>query len=270
MKGAISREALDRVVERVRELRHSYSLPDFAHVPDPDSALFLCAVDHKSGYAREHVVDGEGPLRGSALMWAVGLRTARARPGWLTAAALSSVSEGEVAEGFRVGGETVADPARRAELWRELAAGLQRDHDASARALLEAAGSRLGGPGGLLALLRRYRAYADPLAKKSQLFAKICERRGWLEVIDPESWQVSADSVLMRLALRSGLVEAGELEPVRAATRDAFARVASATEISPPILDDMLWVLGREDPDLLGNSAGDLREPPRDPASAWY
>jgi hypothetical protein len=32
----------------------------------------------------------------------------------------------------------------------------------------------------------------------------------------------------------------------------------------------MLWELGREDPDLLGREAGDLREPPRDPASPWY
>ena len=147
---------------------------------------------------------------------------------------------------------------------------MTRDHGGSAAALLAAAGSRLGRPGGLLALLSRYRAYSDPLAKKAQLYAKICERRGWLEVRDPESWQVSVDSVLMRLALRSGLVEPGELEPVRATTREAFAQVAAASQIAPPVLDDMLWELGREDPDLLGNSAGDLHEPPRDPGSTWY
>ena len=74
----------------------------------------------------------------------------------------------------------------------------------------------------------------------------------------------------MRLALRSGLVEPGDLGQVRAATRDAFKAVARDTGISPPVLDDMLWELGREDPDLLGTGAGDLREPPRDPASSWY
>jgi hypothetical protein len=36
------------------------------------------------------------------------------------------------------------------------------------------------------------------------------------------------------------------------------------------VLDDLLWELGRDDPDLLGNVAGDVREPPRDPASNWY
>ncbi len=266
----MSASALDSAVARVRALRESWSPPDFAHVPDPDAALFLCAVDHKSGYREAHLVDGEGPLRGSALMWAVGLRAARARPGWLGARGLRAVTVSDVAEAFAIDGETVADPGRRAALWRDLAAGLERDHRGSAWALLEAADSRLGGDGGLLTLLGRYRAYDDPLAKKAQLYAKICERRGWFEVIDPASWAVSADSVLMRLALRSGLVEPGERERVRAATRVAFAAVAERSGVSPPLLDDLLWELGRDDPDLLGRAAGDLREPPRDPDSAWY
>ena len=65
---------------------------------------------------------------------------------------------------------------------------------------------------------------------------------------DPESWQVSVDSVLMRLALRSGLVEPGDLEPVRVATREAFAQVATASRIPPPVLDDMLWDSGATTP----------------------
>lgn len=266
-----SDEAFARVAATVRELLSSYEPPDFGHVPDADAALFLCAVDHKSGYEGAHTVDGEGPLRGSALMWAVGLRASRDRGGgWLTAASLLEVSGAEVAEAFRVGAQTVRDPERRAALWRELAAGLTRDHAGSATALNDAAGGRLGGRGGLLDSLARYEAYADPLAKKTQLYAKICERRGWLRVTDPEHWDVSADSVLMRLALRSGLVGQDELEAVRAATREAFRRVAREAAVSPPVLDDMLWELGREDPDLLGREGGDLREPPRDPDSVYY
>lgn len=251
-------------------LRAAYTPPTFAHVPDPDAAIFLCAVDHKSGYERTHEVDGRGPFRGSELMWEVGLRAERERGGWLRAAALADVTGAEVAGAFRVGGETVADPDRRAELWRDLAAGLIAGHEGSAARLLAAAGGRLGGGSGLLDRLARFRAYDDPLEKKSQLYAKICERRGWLAVADPERWRVSADSVLMRVALRSGLVTEGPLERVRSATRDAFAALATATAIPVTELDDMVWELGREDPDLLGNAAGDLREPPRDPGSAWY
>jgi hypothetical protein len=40
--------------------------------------------------------------------------------------------------------------------------------------------------------------------------------------------------------------------------------------MEPPVLDDLLWELGRDDPDLLGDDGGDLSEPPRDPSSDWY
>jgi hypothetical protein len=262
--------APEPIVARLRELRAGYRPPSFEHVPDADAALFLCAVDHKTGYRELHDVAGEARLRGSALMWAVGLSVNQRRPGWLSAPSLAGIRGDEVAAAFEIDGDTVADPERRAELWRDLAAGLERDHAGSADRLLAAAEGRLGGDHGLIAMLARYRAFEDPLAKKSQLFAKICERRGWLAVLDPERWEVSADSVLMRLALRSGLVEPGDRETVRAATRASFRRLAVASEIPVQELDDMLWELGRENADLLGSEGGDLREPPRDPESAWY
>ena len=79
-----------------------------------------------------------------------------------------------------------------------------------------------------------------------------------------------ADNVLMRLALRSGLVEPGDTEQVREATRDAFKRVAAKAGIPPPLLDDLLWERGREDADLLGTEGGDLTEPPRREGVVFY
>ena len=202
-------------------------------------------------------------------MWAVGIQAAERHRGLLTAGALRDVSAERVAELFRIGGETVAEPERRAALWRDLAAGLERDHGGEAEALLGAAGGRLGGADGLLGLLARYEAYGDPLRKKSFLFAKICERRGWLEVHDPESWEVCADNVLMRLALRSGLVAPGlARRGARRHPAGVQGRSPTGSGIPPPVLDDMLWELGRDDPDLLGTEGGDLDEPPRDPARA--
>ena len=119
------------------------------------------------------------------------------------------------------------DPERRATLWRDLAAGLLEHYGGAGGELIAAADGWLGGEGGLLARLEAFEAYSDPLAKKAQLYAKICERRGWFEALDPEAWDVSADSVLMRVALRSGLVAEGGLEEVREATRDAFRQVAA-------------------------------------------
>jgi hypothetical protein len=215
-------------------------------------------------------VDGDGPFEGSELIWRLGTLAERRDPGLLSAPRLRDVDAVTVAELFRAGDETLADTAGRAELWRDLAAGLERDYRGETARLLEASGGRLAGQGGLLARLAGFEAFADPVQKKAFLFAKIAERRGWLEVGDPESWEVCADNVLMRLALRSGLVEMGPRDEVRTATRDAFKRVAARAGVSPPVLDDLLWELGRDDPDLLGAEAGDLREPERDPESHWY
>jgi hypothetical protein len=269
-EAAAEIDATARVVERVRELAQGYEAPSFDHVPDADAALFLCAVDHRTGYRGRHLVEGRGAFEGSALMWAVGLRAAKGERGPLTAPHLRDVTAADVAEWFRIEGETVVDPERRAELWRDLAAGLERDHGGSAATLLAGSEGRLAGAGGLIARLAGFQAYSDPLQKKAFLFAKICERRGWLEVADPEHWEVCADNVLMRLALRSGLVEPGPLNEVRTDTRAVFKRVAAAAGLTPPVLDDLLWELGRDDPDLLGTEAGELEEPERDPASAWY
>jgi hypothetical protein len=264
--------AAESVAARVRELLAGYRPPTFDHVPGPDAALFLTAIDHRTGYRRPHLVVSRGTFDGSALLWELGTGFERRGLGTLSAASLADVGEAEVEEIFRIEEETVAGAAERARLWRDLAAGLNERHEGRAAALIEVAGARLGGPDGLLAALARFEAYSDPLAKKSQLFAKVAARRGWLEVSDPESWEVCADNVLMRLALRSGLVEAGDAEQVRAATREAFGAVAGAAGIEPPLLDDMLWELGRRDPDLLGiaNGGAGLREPERPAGTLYY
>jgi hypothetical protein len=264
-------ELITQVAERVRELAGSYEPPAFSEVPGADAALFLCAIDHRSGYRDSYTVDGEGPFSGSALLWHLGCAAERREPGALSASSLRTVGGGDVERIFRIGAETVAGAERRAELWRDLATGLDRHYEGSTETLMAAADQRLGGRQGLISRLGEFEAYGDPLAKKAFLFAKIAERRGWLEVGDPECWQVCADNVLMRLALRSGLVRPGTAETVRAETRDAFYRVAAEVEMKPPLLDDLLWQLGREDPDLLGSAGGaELREPERPKGTIYY
>ena len=263
-------DAAARVARRVAELILSYQPPSFARVPTADAALFLTAIDHRTGFRGGHIVDGSGPHEGSDLLWALGLRAERRRPGTLTARGLADVGEGEVAKLFRIGGDELAGPGERARHWRDLASGLERRYGGEASALIAAAEGLLGGPGGLLGRLSEFEAYSDPLQKKSFLVCKIWERRGWLRVGDPERWQVCADNVLMRLALRAGLVRGTDPEAVRAATRSAWKQVANLAGVSPPLLDDLLWERGREDPDLVGAEAGDLREPPRPSGTLFY
>jgi hypothetical protein len=263
-------EAVKRVAARVKELAADYEPPTFAEVPHPDAALFLAAIDHQTGYTEPHEVDGEGPYDGSALLWALGLRAEKRAPGALTARSLLGVPAEAIAAVFRAGQDTLHDPERRAKLWDDLAKGMLKDYGGQAEAMIEASGGKLGGQGGILFRLSEFDAFADPLRKKAFLVAKIWDRRGWLDVSDPENWEVSADNVLMRLALRSGLVEQGDVEEVREATRDAFKQVADQAGFSPPILDDLLWEKGRDDPDLIGDEAGDVVEPPRREGVVFY
>jgi hypothetical protein len=266
-----ARPQISQAAARVRELAQGYRPPDFAKAPGPDAALFLCAIDHRTGYREAHLVAGEGPFAGSDLLWALGCADERRDPGLLSAASLAAVEADRVEEIFRVDSETVTGAEERARLWRDLAAGLARRYEGSAERLLESAGSRLGGANGLIERLGEFEAFNDPLAKKSFLFAKIAARRGWFQVSDPGSWEVSADNVLMRLALRSGLVQLGPVEEVRAATREALKELAAEAGLEPPLLDDLLWELGRDDPDLLGTAGGeDLREPSRPEGTVWY
>jgi len=258
------------VAARVPGLLAEYEPPTFAEVPSADAALFLSAIDHRTGYRGRYLVAGSGPYEGSALLWALGLRAERRRPGILSAEGLAEVDERSVSDLFRIGGETVAGPAKRAALWRQAAGCLLEDYGGGAEQLIADSQGRLGGSGGLLSRLAELEAFSDRLQKKSFLVCKIWERRGWLEVADPEGWEVCADNVLMRLALRAGLVPQGEVEEVRAATRAAWKRVAESAGVSPPLLDDLLWERGRDDPDLVGAEAGDLREPPRPSGTHFY
>jgi hypothetical protein len=266
----VDSDALKRVVARVKKLADDYEPPSFEEVPNPDAALFLAAIDHQTGYTEPHMVDGEGPYEGSALLWALGLRAERRAPGALTARSLLGVPPEAIAAVFRAGQDNLHDPERRARLWENLAKGLLKGYGGSSEALIEASGGKLAGPGAALVRLSEFDAFADPLRKKAFLVCKIWERRGWLEASDPENWEVSADNVLMRLALRSGLVGEGDVDEVREATRDAFKQVAKAAKIAPPVLDDLLWEKGRDDPDLIGNEAGDLSEPPRREGVVFY
>src|SRR5262249_20185735 len=156
------------------------------------------------------------------------------------------------------------------KLWENLAKGMLKSYGGQAELLIEASGGKLAGPTAALTRLSEFDAFADPLRKKAFLVCKIWERRGWLEVSDPESWEVSSDNVLMRLALRSGLVGEGDVEDVREATRDAFREGAEQATISPPELDDVHCEKGRDDPDLIGDEAGVLTEPPRREGIVFY
>ena len=133
---AVDPDALKRVVTRVKKLAKDYEPPTFEHVPNPDAALFLSAIDHQTGYTEPHEVDGEGPYEGSDLLWALGLRAERRAPGALTARSLIGVPAEAIAAVFRAGQDNLHDPLRRAKLWDDLSKGLLKGYGGSSEALI--------------------------------------------------------------------------------------------------------------------------------------
>ena len=121
---------------------------------------------------------------------------------------------------------------------------------------------RRGVNDGFIDLLKIFKAYQDPVEKKSFLLAKFLERRGILNINDPFNKEVPIDNHLTRIALRLGLVETDELTRekiaaqeefsefediiLRISIRQAYKIVSQSSGIDPFIMDDILWSFGRK------------------------
>ena len=272
-RAGLHTDAVGRVAERVRELRGRLRAAELRPRPRTPTRRSSCARSTTGpATGARYLVGGRGPFEGSALLWAVGLQAAERRRGLLTAAALRDVERRARRRAVsdrrrdrrrpRAPRGAVARPRRRAG-----ARPRGRGRGAAGRRRRPA--GRRGRPARAAGALRGLRRPAgqEVVPVREDLRAARLARRS----PTPRAGRSCADNVLMRLALRSGLVEPGLAR--RGARRRPGRRsrqVADGAGISPPVLDDMLWELGRDDPDLLGTEGGDLREPPRDPASAWY
>jgi len=156
---------------------------------------------------------------------------------------------------------TVWDPEVRAFLLRDAGGKLLKLYDGRVSNMVEEASGRLCGvPGGFIDILKVFRAYEDPVSKKSFLLAKFLLRRGLLKVIDLENMEVPVDNHVTRVAVRLGIVEPLGENPfasqrevsweedviIRLQVRRAFKLVSKLSNMDPGLLDDLLWSLGRK------------------------
>lgn len=216
--------------------------------------LFMCSIDHRTGARFRGVVEGE-ELRGSELLWRLGRLKLDEDPRFFTARSMAKVTAAEVASWLTVRWPrpaVVKGPGLRALLLRDAARWLIKLYGGYVTNLLERANDSCAR---LVELLRPFKAFNDPVAKKPFLLVKFLERRGIMRVADPENLEVPVDNHLTRIALRTGLIEApGEaLRPdlgldvrLRMAVRVGFKRVCVEAGVKPTVLDDVLWSLGRE------------------------
>jgi len=227
--------------------------------------FFLTAIDHNThGEERyEMIVDGS-LVHGSDLLYELARRFARMERDFFTPQRLKNVSPDELVRVFRAGLVVPVRIHERAKLLNDAADTLLEKYDGDIRNLFAGADGYLRpskGPG-ILSLLREFKAYEDPLEKKSFLLVKLLRRRKLVAIRDTENINVPVDHVLFTLALRSGLVRMDQsakeaimggvcldtslVEALRAVTLMAFREVAAISKVAADEFDDLLWAYGRE------------------------
>jgi hypothetical protein len=261
---------LSRIISRLGYNPVSFDSPDLFPENDefiyPNYLFFLIAIDHRTHPLPrrfEGIVDGKF-YHGSDLLFALARKAQKKEPDLFTAKKMVKVTEGDIARIFSAGNVTIKNPAERAYLLRDCAQKLIDNHQADFRNLLIASEGYLirYDQRGVLQQLKKFRAYKDPLMKKSYLLIKILKRQGYLKPVDIENLSFPIDDILMEVALRSGLLEipmelenkvlrglqlsADETEFLRKATRKSFEMVSKEAEIPPDVLDDLIWAFGRE------------------------
>ena len=139
---------------------------------------------------------------------------------------------------------------------------LEEHYEGDISILYEKAKGRLQGRGGILERLSAFRAYSDPVQKKSFLFIMFAAKSGVWDIVDLDALKVAIDYHIMRIALRSGMIEvwdhdlAAKLRSrqevsaetdnrIRAAVREACDLLIEHSGRSVFDVDNILWMMGR-------------------------
>ncbi len=227
----------------------------------------MIAIDHRtsspSGKAFEGIINGK-LLHGSDLLYALARKKQEADPVFFTAEKMQHISRKAVAEWLSTGEASVYDPDARAVLLRDCGKKIVKHHSGNVLKLIRAGEGYLirANGKGLLQLLSKFKAYEDPLSKKSFLLIKFLERRKLLKLKDPGNLHIPVDSVLARIALRAGIIEVKDREleaklkkalpaneredrEIRSAAQKAYDLISRKSGLNVTVLDDLLWTMGR-------------------------
>jgi hypothetical protein len=226
--------------------------------------IVLVAMDHRlsrPGRPYQACLE-DGCYSGADLLYRLGMRIFHENPDFYSPEHLANISVDEVKKVFSAGDSSPPDPEIRAFLLRDLGYKLLKLFNGSTTVLLKMAGSRVRGSifePGLVDLLRVFRAYEDPVEKKSMLLTKFLTARGYFKPID--ELDVAVDNHLSRIAYRVGLVavsgslwnkiksgvEVSSEEDIllRLIVRRAYKIVSRKSGLGAGLVDDFFWIMGR-------------------------
>ncbi len=259
---------LGRIVKKLRYKPISFNSPDL--FPEGDEFIytnymfFLVAIDHRTHpeNKRFEAEIGGKFYHGSDLMYFLARKIQKERPDFFTAENLVRITAKDLTKVFSIGNVTIRGVAERAMLLRDCAKKLIDYHKGDFRNLLRSSEGYLlrMDKKGVLQQLRTFKAYEDPLMKKSFLLIKILKRQKYFEPADVENLSLPVDNVLLEVGLRSGVVNVAnvkdfegviklskeDVEILRNLTKEAFEIVSRESKVPPDILDDLIWTFGRE------------------------
>ncbi|MEM4851880.1 MAG: iron-sulfur cluster loop [Desulfurococcaceae archaeon] len=226
--------------------------------------IVMVAIDHRLSRPskRYYACLDDGCYKGADLLYRLGIKKFNENPNFFSPENLSKVTVKEVTDAFTVGDATPPDPDIRTALLRDLGLKLVKLYSSSVTRLLECSNDRLRGSlekPGLADNLRVFRAYEDPVEKKTMLLAKFLIARGLYNPVD--QLDVAVDNHLSRIAYRLGLVMVSgpiwdkirngidvtseEDFILRLVIRRAYRQVAEKAGLSPVTIDDYFWIMGR-------------------------
>ena len=233
--------------------------------------FFITAIDHRTHPKEGHfegIVEGE-LFHGADLLWALARKKQRENKDLLTPEYLQNVTELDIKQWFSVEKPTkkiIKNPQSRVVLLKDCAKKLLRFYDGDTNNIIKKSHGYIikkeGQDRGLLNLLKDFKAYEDPLNKKSYLLMKFLERRGILSIRDPENINIPVDNILIRVSLRSGILDVLDNDlkirlkknlpinkkeefEIRKTTLECFKKISSYMKLSPFLVDDILWEFGR-------------------------
>jgi len=244
--------------------------------------FFMTAIDHRTHLPNRKFESyiNKKLLTGSDLLFALAKKKELRSPGYFTAENLLDIDVEEIKSWLtipssrasnrnqikrRLSTITIRNPSSRSRLLRDCAKKLIQKYDGQPiNIIYQADGSLIKNNGcGFLQLLSHFKAYSGPLHKKSFLITKVFERRNILVIKDEENLNVPVDNLLVRIALRCGLIEVVDPDlafrlrrflkvnqdeefAIREATMRAYRIVSAKSNLRATYLDDILWTHGQK------------------------
>ncbi|MEL9908400.1 MAG: iron-sulfur cluster loop [Desulfurococcus sp.] len=226
--------------------------------------IVMVAMDHRlsrPGKPYEAMLE-DGFYHGADLLYRLGMKKYSEDPGFFDPVRLAQVRIEEVESWLSIGGARPPDIEARTILLRDLGLKISKLYEGRVTRIIEASRGRLYGSlmePGFIDLLRVFRAYEDPVEKKSLLLAKFLAKRRIFTPLDKPG--IPVDNHLSRIAYRLGIVmvsgnlwvkireqrEVSREEDIllRMVIRRGYEAISSEAGIDPATLDDYFWLMGR-------------------------